>query len=342
LLIYDALAAPLPSHWSTPDSQTASDIRALACPSTHVCYATANQGTIVGATDGGRTWTALPSGAASGVWGLTCPSVTTCIAGSESLFYILRTTDRSRAWDLVYQPDPASTDGEDGSGIGLIYYHLGLYAATCPTVRTCLLVGTVGHVYRTKDDGADWTVQAGEYSTAPQAVGTSRDAVLSDVSCPVAGTCYTVGFLCNCSPPYNVITGGEIAVSTDGGGSWRSHTIANVLQGVACLDARTCVAASFNGTILRTTDGGRTWPAVPNPFAGSKTNLYAVARAGGVCRVVGGGADNKGASYCAARMGGGLGGARPYPPRLVWTLSLAHGPISASLGGAGGTLLVGS
>jgi len=336
-------AAVTPGHWVARDSQTASDIHALACPTARVCDATAAQGTIVGTTDGGRTWTALLSGATSGVWGLTCSSATTCVAGSERDFHILRTTDGGRTWDLAYQPAIATTDQSDGSGTGDNFYHLGLYAATCPTARTCLLVGTVGHVYRTTDGGTSWAVRAGQYSATPQATGTSRQSVLADVSCPTAGVCYTVGFLCTCYPPSDVATGGEIAVSTDGGASWRSRTIANVLQGVTCTDARTCIAVGFTGTILRTTDGGRTWPAVPNPLTGGTTNLYAIACAGGVCRAVGGDAAGKAGGVMLRSADSGRTWRRESVPTTASLDAIACLRADRCyLGGAGGALFTGS
>ncbi len=334
-------AAVTPGHWVARDSQTASDIHAVTCPSAAVCYATAYQGTIVSTTDGGRTWTSLLSGATSGVWGITCPSVTTCVAGSERDFHILRSTDSGRTWDLAYQPDLATPDQSDGSETGPNFYHLGLYVATCPTARTCLLVGTVGHIYRTTDGGTSWTVRAGAYSDVPQATGTSRQSVLSDVSCPTTGVCYTVGFLCNCYPPYDVATGGEIAVSTDGGASWRSRTIANILQGVTCIAARACIAIGLNGTILRTTDGGRTWPAVPNPLTGGKTNLYAIACAGSVCRAVGGGANDRGGVLLRSADGGRTWRAESVPTTASLDAIACPRANLCYLGGAAGALLVG-
>ncbi len=336
------LPAALPGHWVAPDSQTASDIHTVACPTPTVCYATAAQGTIIGTTDGGRTWTGLLAGADPGPWGLACPSATTCLAGSERNFHILRTTDGGRTWDLVYRPPLTSMDDVDGSGTGPNFYLLGLYGATCPTARICLLVGTVGHVYRTTDGGTTWAVRAGEYSDTPQAVGTSRQAVLSDVSCPVVGTCYTVGILCNCSPPHHVATGGEIALSADGGASWRSRTIATILQGLTCSDARTCLAVGLNGTILRTTDGGRTWPAVPNPLAGGTTNLYAVACAGGVCRAVGGGANNQGGVVLRSADGGRTWRREAVPTAASLDAIACPRADRCYLGGAAGALLVGS
>ena len=49
------------------------------------------------------------------------------------------------------------------------------------------------------------------------------------------------------------------------------------LHGVACPRPSTCVAVGGEGTILRSTDGGRTWRRQPNPLSGtSNYGLYGV------------------------------------------------------------------
>jgi len=275
-------SVPANGHWVAQDSLTASDIHGIACPSAAVCYASAAQGIIVGTADGGRTWNPLLSAAAGGVWAIACPSVSRCITGSETDFHILLTRDGGRTWDLAYQPELASEPQFDSDGTNNYYFH-GMYGATCATATACF----IGYIFRTADGGATWSIQTG----APygQSAGTSRQSVLGDVSCiPSAGVCYAVGFICNCAVPYGgVLTAGAIAVSTDGGRSWRSRTVANGLQSVSCLDARTCVAVGVNGVILRTTDGGRSWPSVPNPLSGGRARLNQVICVGGVCRAVG-------------------------------------------------------
>src|ERR671932_1612108 len=49
------------------------------------------------------------------------------------------------------------------------------------------------------------------------------------------------------------------------------------LHGVACPSPSTCVAVGDKGTILRSTDGGRTWRSQPNLFSGTPNNLNGVA-----------------------------------------------------------------
>jgi photosystem II stability/assembly factor-like uncharacterized protein len=329
-------------RWAVQDSGTGSDIYQIACPTVSVCYAAASQGTITGTTNGGRTWTSLLSGATHGVDSIACPSARVCIAGSGQQFNILRSRDAGRTWDVVYQPADMSTDSYDGGGL-TNYYYRGLYSATCVTARLCYLVGTVGHVYRSADGGTTWSVVAGKYTAAPNVPGTSRQSVLSDISCPTAGVCYTVGFICNCSPIDNELTAGAIAISTDGGVGWRSRTIVNILQGVSCLDARTCVAVGYSGTILRTSDGGRTWPSVPTPSGAGQANLVGVRCVGGhVCRAVGGNAGGKVGVVLRSTDGGRTWRSEPVPTTAALSVIACPSADICYVGGAHGVLLKGS
>src|SRR5436853_619242 len=69
------------------------------------------------------------------------------------------------------------------------------------------------------------------------------------------------------------------------------------LHGVACPSPSTCVAVGGGGTLLRSTDGGRTWRSQPNPLSGTTSGLIGVA-----C---------PSPSTCVAVGGSGVGGMRP-------------------------------
>ncbi len=284
----------------------------------------------------------LLAGAENGVSSIACPSACVCIAGSENHFNSRRSRDGGRTWDVVYQPAESSPEDWDSSGMEIWYYY-GLYSATCVTARLCYVVGTVGHVFRSADGGTTWAVVAGKSSTPPNTSGTSRHSVLSDISCPTAAVCYTVGDICTCSPPYNEFTAGAIATSTNGGLAWRSRTIANTLQGVSCLDAHTCVVVGYSGAILRTSDGGRTWPRVPTPSGAGAANLMAVACVGGkVCHAVGGDAQGKAGVVLRSGDGGRTWQAEPVPPTTALSAIACPSPDVCYVGGARGVLLKGS
>jgi alpha-tubulin suppressor-like RCC1 family protein len=60
------------------------------------------------------------------------------------------------------------------------------------------------------------------------------------------------------------------------------------LNGVACPRPSTCVVVGASGTILRSTDGGRTWRRQPNPISGTPNWLGGVAcPSASTCVVVG-------------------------------------------------------
>jgi photosystem II stability/assembly factor-like uncharacterized protein len=119
----------------------------------------------------------------------------------------------------------------------------------CPSLSTCVAVGGFdGTILRTTDGGRTWRRQT--FRTIDD---------LHGVACPLPSTCVAVGF------------GGTILRSTDGGNTWRSQTFGtpDILYAVACPRPSTCVAVGASmvlrptdrskGTILRTTNGGRTW-----------------------------------------------------------------------------------
>ena len=89
---------------------------------------------------------------------------------------------------------------------------------------------------------------------------------LTSVSCVDGGSCLAVG--------------GSVIGTTDGGAHWSilampalaSNT--DVLIAVSCVDAFTCWAASRDGVLAKTVDGGQTWSRQPLP--GPTTSLTAL------------------------------------------------------------------
>ena len=51
----------------------------------------------------------------------------------------------------------------------------------------------------------------------------------------------------------------------------------NDLHAIACPSSSTCLAVGEGGTILASTDGGRTWYSVSNPVSGTNKWLYGIA-----------------------------------------------------------------
>ncbi len=70
----------------------------------------------------------------------------------------------------------------------------------------------------------------------------------------------------------------QAASGSDSSSTWRTQTsgTSQRLYDVACLSTLRCEAVGAAGTILSTTNGGRTWRPQANPLRGSATPLYAI------------------------------------------------------------------
>jgi photosystem II stability/assembly factor-like uncharacterized protein len=93
---------------------------------------------------------------------------------------------------------------------------------------------------------------------------------LSDVACPSARICYTVGYA---GVQYN----GRIYASTDGGHHWRPQQPGTKwgLRGIACTSTSTCYSVGYAETTVVTTNAGRSWHDPHTPL--SPQALYRVA-----------------------------------------------------------------
>jgi photosystem II stability/assembly factor-like uncharacterized protein len=129
-----------------------------------------------------------------------------------------------------------------------------LSAVACPTVKTCVAVGSksvhgghkqVGVVIRTHNGGATWTIQR-----IPPGLND-----LSGISCPSVSDCEAVG-------------DGDLTAlgTTDGGAAWTPQGVPSSVEslaGVACPSVSDCEAVgltgSGDGAAVGTTDGGATW-----------------------------------------------------------------------------------
>ena len=139
-----------------------------------------------------------------------------------------------------------------------------LHGVACPSPSTCVAVGG-DTILRSTDGGRTWRRQPSG-TTIP----------LNGVACLSPSTCVAVG-------------GDTILRSTDGGRTWRRQPSpigyvdrgcrvncpGHELIGVACARPSTCVVVGGwwdggysgmppRGTILRSTDGGRTWRRQPS------------------------------------------------------------------------------
>src|SRR5262249_39881891 len=113
-----------------------SDMLSIACTSTPACIEVGDGGRARRTTDGGGTWTHVPTGFDKGLTQITCPSGTVCYAvGDRGV--TLKSTDGGQTWS--YLP------GIDGSP---------LYGLACPTVSICYATDIYAHVIKTTDGGS--------------------------------------------------------------------------------------------------------------------------------------------------------------------------------------------
>ena len=236
-------------HWRTqaypqdqsphPTFAALTELIAVACPNTAVCYAVGNGGVIVTTGDGGQTWHRQSSGTAARLTGITCPTLRACyvvgeVSDARQAGTVIATADGGHTWHQVFHTDTAL------SGIA------------CPSVARCYAVGDQATIVVSPDAGKTWrrlhTPLNGD--AAPQ---------LARIACPSAAICYAVG-------GWNNALGGEasgagtILATRDDGHSWSQvASPGQLIAGVVCPGVRDCYAVGFGGTILASADGGATW-----------------------------------------------------------------------------------
>jgi len=198
------------------------------------CDAVGYAGALVSTTDAGVTWIARRdplTHVSDDLLAVSCPGPATCYAAGGAATVAV-TTDGGKT--LRRQPTPLGP-------------YTTLYADACPTVRVCYAAGAGGAVAATTDAGHSWRAQV-----VPRQ---ERAAALFALACPTPTVCYAVG------------EGGTIVATTDGGRTWAVEDSGTrlPLDGIACPDARDCVAvggdADHHAIIVGTADGGRHWEA---------------------------------------------------------------------------------
>jgi photosystem II stability/assembly factor-like uncharacterized protein len=251
-------------HWSyraLPDGDGV--INQLACPTLESCRALATQSaepSFSGSTtprawflrtdDAGAHWSAESFPARDTIGALSCPSAADCVAvgsgiGRESADgdppgVVLRTIDGGRAWAPGVLPS------------GMSFLPFAVASVTCAGTSTCYALGNQPERYHPSDTAhGEICVANPPDPTVPGGVG--------------------------CKPPAYV-EGGAIAVSSDGGATWRMlalppRTPEAGLYDISCPTARACwiageqavpqnTSAGSNGSsamILGTMDGGASW-----------------------------------------------------------------------------------
>jgi len=229
----------------------------IACPDTNVCYAPLGTGLITSpapsvavTTDGGTSWTVRPVGLAKGtaqLIAIRCVSAATCIMianGNLTMDYRsfpLRTQDGGMTWQQRKFPLNVFDRGA---------------VLTCPTEVVCYAAGSkgspTGDLISTSDAGRTW---------------------IRKKSLPFVPT----GIACN-SARHCIVSGNGGALVRTGTG-WATQalamynavprSIANLdpsMHAVTCPTRTVCYAGGDYGALVKTTNGGTQWVAIPPPL----------------------------------------------------------------------------
>lgn len=227
---------------------------AISCPSSSVCFASGS-GFIADTTNAGANWSRLstvPSNLPD-LLGISCPTTTTCVTlGGSTIF---TTTDAGHTWSRATPP----------AGV------VGLSALSCLQISTCYAIGGLG----TSSQGVTSTSGSVVIKSTDGGVKWTTGKTLGDdnpirITCPLASSCYIVGYGSTPNGSYGNQGGSSALVlfSSNGGASWTQQTTptqVNGLQDISCANAGKCWAI-----------GG----ATPNGAmqAGNFTSGYIIAR----------------------------------------------------------------
>jgi photosystem II stability/assembly factor-like uncharacterized protein len=211
---------------------------------------------VVATTNRGTSWSAqrVVGGYTPELAGIACPTKSDCIAvGSNGLSsgVVITTDDAGKHWLSATTPTGA----------------VGMTSIECMGAAECMALvgnGNVTWSAQTTDFGETWT-QEGDLPPSFVATGA--------LTCTPAGPCLVAGYV----PTTAGHGSGAIAVSHDGGQTWASASVPagiGTLQSTVCLSVSVCLAGGSTSTtvsdvvpaagqLLRSTDGGATWAAVP-------------------------------------------------------------------------------
>lgn len=278
-----AVAAGMRTATATGVPATAS-FRSVACPTSARCYAVAEDGgtaLIATTNDSGTTWTAAPVRGATGLVAVACSAENACVAGGYSGHdpVILRTGDGGTSWTPAAVPHDAVVG-----------------AIACADASACLAVGErqapqTPYVLASTDGGATWQAR-----DPPSDRG--YPGYLAAADCTDATHCWVVG--------------SGIWLTTDLGTSWedRSEPVTTCAPGQTICGGptHTFTAVEFTSATegwavggvpcggygitqcewyaTRTSDGGRTWHALPDGVLRAFPFGWGIACRGGACAAV--------------------------------------------------------
>jgi photosystem II stability/assembly factor-like uncharacterized protein len=293
------------SNWQLQNSGVSSSLNSVYFYDSNTGYTVGDSGTILKTTNGGILWTNQFTDILKGMNSIYFTNIDTgyIVGDQDDTCYILKTINGGNLWSIIYTYCPQQYN-----------YHT-LNSVHFPETNTGYCVGTYsnglwtsGHVLKTTNGGADWTVQL---------VG----GVLKSVYFLNPDTGYVVGHISG------IKSGPEsIARTTDGGLNW--HGCDTVwyypfhFNSVYFTDANTGYSVGSdnwsNSAIIKTLNGGIDWTIYDSLIANylgvlmsvhfpAKDTGYIVGRGGAILKTTNG--------------GGGLGIDDHYQATSILTLS---------------------
>jgi photosystem II stability/assembly factor-like uncharacterized protein len=287
------------ADWAIQKIDTAADFRGVWAVDANTAWVSGTRGTVGVTTDGGATWKVVAVPGAEkldfrDVKAFSAATAYAMAAGTGELSRIFKTTDGGATWKLQFRNDHAQAffngmafwdethglamsdpiDGrfrlihtEDGVNWKLLTPDTmpdalpgeGAYAAsgTCVVTRgkaeAFFLTGgaTAGRVFITKDAGRTWTANSTPLLSTTDSSGAFAIAFKDDTTAMVVGGDYR-------KP---VATAGTLAVTVNGGQSWRAITDKLPFRSGLAYASNRWIAVGSSGSDA-SVDDGRSWAAV--------------------------------------------------------------------------------
>jgi photosystem II stability/assembly factor-like uncharacterized protein len=203
----------------------------VTCPSSTSCYAVSNKGHfIVNKANGPTDWTLRSSIPQSALQEVVCPSTDVC--------YILSSDS---AQTQVYKNSNSQLTGWTKQSISSRFFPTGI---SCSSATTCMLT-SMANIFTTTNGGSNWLRRSSQ-----------MDENLTDIACPSATVCYTVG-----------LRGGIYKTGTN----WLNWQILDSplttdegMNSISCPSVQVCYAVGNNGISIGTTNSGQSWSKLAN------------------------------------------------------------------------------
>ena len=218
----------------------------VSCPSTSLCVAVGDRGSLATSTDptdGRSAWSVAEVDGTNALDGVSCPSVSLCVAVDRAGDVVTSTnpTGGASAWTVTHV-DSGSSSPAFGQSFGW------LDGISCPSVSLCVAVDQAGNaVTSTNPTGGTSAWQVSAVDSAPYG--------LLHVSCPTVSLCVATDNV------GNVATSANPAGGTD---AWTKIAVddGKPLNGVSCPTASSCLAVDSYGDVITSSDptgGASSW-----------------------------------------------------------------------------------